>query len=79
VAEEESPFARVPVSSRTEPSSGYTYEGQLERVGELATGLRSRSDNKRLAVIIIVLTPLLALLLVFLGVAAAVVFRLLGG
>jgi hypothetical protein len=79
MAGEESPFERVPASSRTEPSSGYTYEGQLERVGELATGLRSRPSGTRLAVQILIIAILAVIVFASLSAAAVIGFRLVVG
>ena len=78
MAGEESPFERVPVSSRTEPSSGYTYEGQLERVGALATGLQSQPSWARVVAIVIAAMVAFGVLLVSLGVAGLIVYRLMG-
>ena len=77
--EEESPFSHVPVSSRTESPSSYTYEGQLERVGQLATGLRSETAGKRVAIRLVVLIPLVVLVLLAISTVVSIVWNVFAG
>jgi hypothetical protein len=73
VQEPESPFARTPAPGATGPPSGLTWESQVDRAGELSTGLSRQPKAIRIFGRLIIAVPLLALLLVIVVMAIAVI------